>query len=272
LNMPTTEEMLHERVAQTQGRLFAVYFGAESTEWHTSSHSHESAQLMALTKGSATIRTDSGAWVLPPERCLFIPSNTKHSLDSVGDVRGFVAYLPLEMERSLPRRVFTFQASCLLIEVARRLAELAHTPERSEYEANLAPVLMDEIRRSFDVPLRMQMPLEPRLRSMASEILHSPNDAKTLAEWSSRTGMSERTLLRRFKEETGLTVGHWVQHARVQLAAAQLAEGASVKQAAAIAGYDSVSSFIKSFTRIMGVTPGEHKRQHDEVAGRASSY
>jgi AraC-like DNA-binding protein/mannose-6-phosphate isomerase-like protein (cupin superfamily) len=265
--MATTEEMLHERVAQAQHRLLIVYFGTESIEWHTSSHSHASAQLMALTKGSASIRTDSGAWVLPPERCVFIPSNTVHSLDTVGDVRGFVAYLPAELERMLPRCVFTFQASGLLIEVA----ELTPMPERSDYEAHLSPVLVDEIRRSFALPLRMQMPLEPRLRSMASEILHSPNDAKSLAELSTRTGMSERTLLRRFREETGMTVGQWVQHARVQLAAEQLTDGASVKQAAASAGYDSVSSFIKSFTRIMGVTPGEHKKLHSEAERRALS-
>jgi AraC-like DNA-binding protein len=199
---------------------------------------------------------------LPPGRCLYIPSNTTHSLDTAGEVRGFVLYLTGEMESVLPHRVFAFQTSRLLFEVVRRLAELSATLDVSGHEVNLARVLIDEVQRSFDLPLLMQMPLDHRLREIANQILQFPNDKLTMDEWAYRSGMSNRTLLRRFKDETGMTVGRWVQHARVHFAARQLGEGASVKQAAAAAGYDSVSSFIKAFSRVMGVTPGEHRKWH----------
>jgi AraC-like DNA-binding protein/mannose-6-phosphate isomerase-like protein (cupin superfamily) len=270
--MGTTEELFQQKVEGMRDRIFAAYFGSESIEWHTTDHQHSSAQLMALTLGTASIRTESGSWVLPPGRCLYIPPDTTHSLDTDGEVRGFVLYLTSEMESVLPRRVWTFQASRLLFEVVRRLAEFSDMPNVSSYEENLARVLIDEIQRSFDLPPLMQMPLDQKLRGMASQILQFPNDKRTLEEWSYRTGMSERTLFRRFKDETGMTVGQWVQHARVHFAANQLGGGASVKQAAAAAGYDSVSSFIKSFTRIMGVTPGEHRRWRSQVENRPLSH
>jgi AraC-like DNA-binding protein len=267
--MVTAEALLHERVESMRDRLLAVGFGGELVEWHTSDHSHPVAQLMALTYGTASIRTPTGAWVLPPERCLYLPPDTIHALDTAGEVRGFVLYLTQDLAAELPREVATFQASRLLIEIARRLAELAGAQDVSTQEANLVRVLMDEIHRAIDAPLVMQMPVDLRLRSMAEQILLCPSETKTIEAWAMATGISERTLLRRFKDETGLTVGRWVQHARVHFADRQLRSGASVKQAAATAGYDSVSSFIKSFTRVMGKTPGEARQRYLDGASRA---
>lgn len=261
LTMALSEKVLHRIAAEPRASVFAAHF-SEQTEWHTVDHEHHCAQLMVLTSGAASIRAASGHWVLPSGRYLYIPAHTTHSLDSAGGVQGFALYLPAEVDAALPNRIFAFQGSSLMLEIVRRLTDLTDltdTARAGNSERNLVAVLIDEIQRSFDMPLNMQMPLDPRLRRIANDILQSPAERRTLGQLASQTGFSERTILRRFREETGMTVVQWVQHARILLAATELRNGASVKQASATAGYDSVSSFIRLFSRIMGATPNLYK-------------
>jgi AraC-like DNA-binding protein/mannose-6-phosphate isomerase-like protein (cupin superfamily) len=258
LTMAFSEQVFHRIAAEPRAKVFAAHF-SEQTEWHTSDHEHHCAQLMLLTSGTASIHAASGDWVLPSGRYLYIPSHTTHSLDTAGSVQGFALYLTAEVDAALPNRIFTFQGTSLMLEIVRRLTDLTDTSRESECGRNLVHVLIDEIRRSFDMPLNMQMPLDRRLRRIANDILQTPAERRTLGELASQTGFSERTILRRFREETGMTVVQWVQHARILSAATELRNGASVKQASATAGYDSVSSFIRLFIRIMGTTPNLYR-------------
>jgi AraC-like DNA-binding protein len=254
-DMSTTEDTFHAKVDNLGGRVFVAHF-SQDTEWHSTAHQHAFAQLIVLTGGAASVQTDAGRHVLLPDRCLYLPVNMTHSMDTANPVQGFVVCLTDSVNQRLPTGITAFNGNRLLLEILRRLAELTDSHERSLQEANLVQVLRDEIQRSTDQPLAMQMPIDRRLREIATDILQRPDENRTLEEWVAMTGISKRTLLRRFKEETGLSVGQWAQHARVFSAATQLRKGVSVKLAASSVGYDSVSSFIKSFTRIMGVTPG----------------
>jgi AraC-like DNA-binding protein len=256
--MGIAEDTFHARVDNLGERVFVAHF-SQATEWHSTAHQHAFGQLIVLTGGAASIQAAAGRHVLLPDRCLYLPMNTPHAMDTANPVRGFVVCLPNAETQRLPDGISAFNGSRLLLEILRRLADLTDSPERTLAEANLIRVLLDEIRRSSDQPLEMQMPIDRRLREMATDILQHLDEHRTLAQCAAVTGMSERTLLRRFKEETGLTVGQWVQHARVYSAATQLRKGVSVKLAASSVGYDSASSFIKSFTRIMGVTPGSFR-------------
>jgi AraC-like DNA-binding protein/quercetin dioxygenase-like cupin family protein len=253
--MSTIEDAFHAWVENLGERVFVVHF-SQATEWHSTAHQHPFGQLTVLTGGAASFKTPAGRHVLLPDQCFYVPAHTPHSMDTANPVRGFVVCLPEAVDCRLPTGITAFGAGRLLREILRRLADLTGSPERTLAEANLIRVLLDEIQRSTDQPLAMQMPIERRLREMATDILQHPGENRTLDEWVAMTGISRRTILRRFKEETGLSVGQWVQHARVFAAATQLKKGVSVKHAASSVGYDSVSSFIKSFTRIMGVTPG----------------
>ncbi|MEW6343327.1 MAG: AraC family transcriptional regulator [Pseudomonadota bacterium] len=253
--MNSIEEAFHAKVDGLGGRTFVAHF-SQATEWHSTRHQHACPQLIVLTGGAASVQTAAGRHVLLPDRCLYLPMNTTHSMDTAGPVRGFAACLGDSVNQRLPTDISAFNGSRLLLEILRRLSDLTNAPEQSVPEANLIRVLLDEIQRSTDQPLEMQMPIDRRLREMANNILQHLGENRTLEEWAAATGISKRTILRRFKEETGLPVGQWVQHARVFSAATQLRKGVSVKHAASSVGYDSVSSFIKSFTRIMGVTPG----------------
>lgn len=68
-------------------------------------------------------------------------------------------------------------------------------------------------------------------------------------------------LCRRFKEETGFTVGQYMLRLRLLRAAALLRTGETVQRAAEAAGFHNYNNFIRAFGRLMGQSPGRYQRQ-----------
>ena len=99
------------------------------------------------------------------------------------------------------------------------------------------------------------MPVDPRLQDLAHTLLDTPDDTAGIDEWAQRLNMSSRTLMRRFRQETGVTLGQWRQQARLLRALEMLCRGGSVTQAALSVGYESTSAFIGSFRAAFGMTP-----------------
>ena len=108
------------------------------------------------------------------------------------------------------------------------------------------------------------MPLharDPRLQDLANTLLSTPDDPSGIDDWAQRLNMSSRTLMRRFRQETGVTLGQWRQRARLLRALEMLGRGGSVTEAALAVGYEH-QCFIGSFRAAFGVTPSRY------VAGR----
>jgi methylphosphotriester-DNA--protein-cysteine methyltransferase len=99
------------------------------------------------------------------------------------------------------------------------------------------------------------MPTHPRLQAMAAAIAQDPADETDLDAWAAQLGWSRRSLTRHFRNETGMSLVEWRQVARLQKGMELLNGGASVTTVAISLGYDSVSSFIALFRRILGTTP-----------------
>jgi transcriptional regulator GlxA family with amidase domain len=77
-----------------------------------------------------------------------------------------------------------------------------------------------------------------------------------------RAGIPERTLKRRFKIATGLTLIERVQNLRVELAKRLLETMQSAVDAvSASVGYEDASFFRRLFRRRTGLAPGEYRRK-----------
>lgn len=83
-------------------------------------------------------------------------------------------------------------------------------------------------------------------------------DVETIAR---RAAMSERTLARRFKEQTGTTPAKWVARARIRRAQALLeTTRLSVERVAEEVGFGSPMAFRARFREIVGVAPLDYRR------------
>lgn len=83
----------------------------------------------------------------------------------------------------------------------------------------------------------------------------------TLADIASRAGMSTRTLMRRFREQTGTTPLQWLHRARIRQAQHLLeTTDHSVERIGAQVGFGSPTAFRDRFRRTTGVSPRTYRR------------
>jgi transcriptional regulator GlxA family with amidase domain len=82
----------------------------------------------------------------------------------------------------------------------------------------------------------------------------------TVAELARRSGLGERTFLRRFSAATGTTPHRWLTERRLDRAQALLEEGRlSVEDIAAACGYASAAALRHQFSRLRGTSPSSYR-------------
>jgi transcriptional regulator GlxA family with amidase domain len=82
----------------------------------------------------------------------------------------------------------------------------------------------------------------------------------TVAELARRSGLGERTFLRRFSAATGTTPHRWLTERRLDRAQALLEEGGlSVEDLATACGYASAAALRHQFSRLRGTSPSSYR-------------
>lgn len=95
--------------------------------------------------------------------------------------------------------------------------------------------------------------------------------ALTVADLTKRSGLSYRTLVRRFKATTGVTPQQWLTHERIR-AAQELLETSDlpVNRVAAQSGFGSDVNMRIHFNRTLGISPTAYRRSFDSRRAAAS--
>ena len=84
----------------------------------------------------------------------------------------------------------------------------------------------------------------------------------SLSRLAAQAGMSERTLLRRYREATGMTPARAVERLRVEAARQLLVETRlSAKRIAARCGFGSEETMRRSFARLQRVSPRDYRQR-----------
>jgi AraC-like DNA-binding protein len=78
----------------------------------------------------------------------------------------------------------------------------------------------------------------------------------TLKHLSEALCMSSTYISRHFKEHTGLTIRAYVHSRRIELSKYYLSEGMSITEACYQSGFRDYANFIRSFTKLVGISPG----------------
>lgn len=211
-------------------------------------------QLVYASSGAFTTMTSVGTWIAPFNRVAWTPPGLEHAHRFAGHTDVRLVELPTELSDRLPPLPAVFVVGPLLREALRAASErpdLAPAAGR-----RLLAVIVDELTETVDESLHLPEPAHDRLRA-ATRILHAdPAQATTLTELGRRVGVSERTLSRLFHVELGMSFHQWRSMLRIHKALLLLTEGSSVTDTAMDCGWSNPSSFIETFTRIVGRTPG----------------
>jgi AraC-like DNA-binding protein len=216
------------------------------------------AQLLYAARGSLTVHTDAGLWVVPPDQAVWVPPGVRHDVEVAGRASMRMIYLKDSLGRRLPDSCRVVQLSPLLRELLRRAMQLRTLDRRKREQRHLIEVMLDELamlpRPAIDLP----NPRDPRGVRAAALVRGTSDGRHRLADVARESGASPRTLERLFRLETGMSFGAWRQRARLLRSLQLLAEGTSVTNAALAVGYESTSAFVAAFRRAFGKTPGRY--------------
>lgn len=210
-------------------------------------------QLLCTVTGAMTVRTSTDAWVVPAHRALWLPGGQPATVQTRGRTAVRALYLD-EGLRRLPDEARVFDLTPLARELVDHVVSVCPLDLGSDGDRALLTVLLDQLGALPASPLRLPMPTDPRARDAGTSLLDDPS--RSIDELSAEVAASRRTLERRFRDETGLTLAAWQRRARTLRALELLADGATVTETAMTVGYSTPSSFVASFKAETGATPG----------------
>ncbi|WEK61547.1 MAG: helix-turn-helix transcriptional regulator [Candidatus Microbacterium colombiense] len=217
-------------------------------------HSHPLHELVWVRGGAMTVRLDDALVTVPDGHGLWIPAGMMHS----GRMTARTVLYDAMFD---PDRSPVDFADATVIAITPLLASLLTHLEGSHLDddarTRAESVVFDVLAPSTQ-QLSLQVPNVARLDPIVSALLADPTDDRMLRDWADLIGASERTVARLFRAHTGLSFLQWRQILRVHHALSLLTEGLAVQEASELMGYAQSSTFIASFKRVMGVTPGAY--------------
>ena len=222
-------------------------------------HDHPWGQLVYARTGVMQVMTPGAAWTVPPTRAIWLPPRRRHEIAMQGEVAMRTLYIAPERAAPLPAEAAALEVEPLLRELILHVLGVGMLDPLRPADDRLAGLLIDRIVAARPVDLYLPWPDDPRALALAERLRAAPTERTDISALATEAGASLRTLQRLFLSETGLTIEAWRQKARLVHAASLLSLGASVTNAAADCGYDSLSAFIAAFQRQFGVTPGRYR-------------
>ncbi|WP_309667836.1 helix-turn-helix domain-containing protein [Tabrizicola sp.] len=112
----------------------------------------------------------------------------------------------------------------------------------------------------FSFCLEAQVRAAPRIQSVIQVVLQRPADDLSVPVLAAMAGMSERTFLRNFRRDTGMTPAAFVEAARVDQAKAMLETSDwPLARVADRAGFGSIAALHRAFARRVGTAPGFYR-------------
>jgi AraC-like DNA-binding protein len=233
-------------------------------------HRHRTAQLILAVSGVMTVTTAGGAFVVPPQRGVWVPPLVEHRIRMTGRVEMRTVYVARSRARKLPARCCVVQVTPLLRELVLCAVAFPKRYGRAGREAKIAALVVDEIEHATVAPLHLPLPVDARAQRVTRALAANPGDPRAFAILARAAGASSRTLARVFRRETGMSFGAWRQQLRLLRGLERLAAGDPVLTIALELGYESPSAFIAMFKRALGVSPGRYFHEREPLAPPAA--
>ena len=240
-------------------RISVTRVTAEACDYESPKHEHAQGQLVLALAGGVRCAINGQVWMVPPQGSAWIPPHQTHTNYVTHNAEVCMAFIAVDAGLAdMPAG--TLAVTPLLRELVLQLAGLqaasaAEQQAAQAYQHSLVELLLLELARAQPQAYAIPVLHHPRLQTLYQHLLAEPQNRLSSRAWAERLAMSERTLLRLVKQDTGLSFARWRQQVQLLHALLQLAAGKSVQQVSMDLGYESVSAFITVFKKRLGTTP-----------------
>lgn len=221
-------------------------------------HKHSRSQLLYASAGLMLVNTDIQTYVVPPQRALWIPAHTYHSVYTRSELSLRSLYVAPDAHPMLPQQCVVIGVSDLLRSLILQAICSPDEYEINGREGRIMRLILDEIALLQKAPLTLPMPKDMRLQKCCQTFLDDPSQEADLEFWAHISGMSRRSFTRLFRQQTQMSFTNWRQQARLLEAVARLATGLPITTVAYDVGYNSSSSFSTVFHKVFGVPPSQY--------------
>jgi len=232
-------------------------------------HAHDWAQVLYAVAGVMWVEVGREALLVPPQRAVWLPAGTVHSIHMMSAVDMRNLYLHEQNVRPLSTQSGVFEVNGLLRELITTIAE------RQRDEAYLKAayrLVVLELAHAPRYGLRIRLPSDAdrRLEVLCRAVIDNPSVETSFEQHAASVGASVRTLSRLFLRELGMGFAEWRRQVQLAVALSRLAEGQSVSGVARSLGY-LPSSFSDMFRRELGVPPTEF-RPHETLSSTEAEH
>lgn len=237
--------------------------GTREYDWHQ----HKRGQMFCVSNGLVRLQTATANWLCPPQRAIWLPPGMPHQVSIYGAISGWNLLFHPQFSAQLPDNAAVFSVSPFLCALVERLLSEPQASPEPEVQAALLSLLLTEIRHASKLELALTMPQDKRLKKIAEAICLNPSRSRLASSWADWAGLSERSLSRLWRSQTGISFRAWRQQADLLKAATSLAQGQSVQAVADQLGYAHPSNFIAMFQRHYGLSPARffHPQQYRQL-------
>jgi len=221
-------------------------------------HRHRRSQFLYAATGVMAVSTPNGSWVAPPERAVWIPAGTPHSVRMVGAVQTRSVLIEPGECTGRGDECQVVGVSPLVRHLLGAAADVPPEYDVSGRDGLVMRLLLAEIERAPSIPLAVPFPTHTVLARRCHAFLERPNAAATIDEWAGEMAMNRRSFTRLFRRETGMSFAEWRQQACLSVALPKLAAGEAITSIAYDLGYDGPGNFSTMFKRMLGVAPSRY--------------
>lgn len=213
-------------------------------------HEHTCGQLTYVLRGVTVLHLVGSSWLIPPNYFCWIPAGVLHRGGPIGSCDLCIWRGPEESVATLPKE------PCLLDISLRKIQFLRPFSMERKVSPKDAVSLLENA-EAVEFPLRY--PRTRRMQQITDQFVIAPSTNCDIETFSCQAGMSRRTFTRQFRQETGASVGSWVQRLKCMQARQLLQKDLPINYISQFLGYRSPSAFVAMFRREMNSTPGTYR-------------
>ncbi len=206
-------------------------------------HSHAQLSIGAILEGQTCCTCNGEPFTLYPGDLIVIPAHMPHSCNPVAGQPRSYHMLYLEIDHQPALQVIRSEA------LFRQYLTVVET---------LSATAIDRFLALLTTRPTPPVPLRPTSLALQQTLRHSLQTPPSLDALAQRFSLRKETLIRTFKQDTGLTPGTFLNVSRIEFAKARLRAGDDIADVSYQSGFADQSHFHKTFVSYTAATPRQY--------------